>query len=228
MEAKPAIVGSSFLHNGTLYEITGILNNGIVVRDTNTQRQYSLSHSNAIYAKYFGKVKAQQAPKPQPKQELDWNDRNNLYIDTLIKISDEVEQYTASAVLAKLFATKATKAFIAIFATAYLYKDSAKFTMNQLSKIAEATQGKINTFKEMNEVQLNETLNHLRSIMINHDNNAIKQLYTLIPSNYIERDLTTIFISKNGIKQNNLQFYYINNKTLKAYLKEFIGDTTNE
>lgn len=100
--------------------------------------------------------------------------------------------------------------------------------MNQLSNIAEATQGKINTFKEMNEVQLKETLNHIRSIMIDHDNNAIKQLYTLAPSNYIERDLTTIFVAKNGIKQNNLQFYYINNKTLKAYLKEFIGDTTNE
>lgn len=70
MEAKPAIVGSSFLYNGTLYEITGILNNGIVVRDTNTQRQYSLSHSNAIYTRYFGKVKAQQAPAPKQKPLL--------------------------------------------------------------------------------------------------------------------------------------------------------------
>ena len=219
METKPATIGTRFIHNGTEYEVKGILADALLVKHIGNGKIFNLSFVNEIYKTHF----IPEAPQKQVAQEgsIDWGNRSNIYIDTLLKVADEVTEYTAPAVLAKIFSARNTRAFITIFAVAYLYKKECRFTQKQVQNASDSNPGNVESFKQINDEQLAQILQYLNKALLNNDKEALNKILSLTPTNSNERALMELFVTKNGIKDNKLQFYYINNNTLKAFIKEF-------
>lgn len=219
METKPANIGIKFSHNSVEYEVTGILADALLVKNTQTGKIFNLGFENAIYKEHFIPNKPKQ--KQVEATAIDWGNRENIYIDTLLKISDEVGEYTAPAVLAKVFSARNTRAFITIFGLCYLYRKHTKYTQKQVAKASDENPSKISSFKHITDEQLAQIATLIKEALLEQREQQLAELFSVLPNNEVERAICEVLCTKNGIKENRLQFYFINNEVLKAFIKEF-------